>query len=91
MMHVLRGLGRRTIHPVSLSLYSHSYGLEWTDSDMVYMFDYAFKQNPMNEELGIQSFFANLRTSNWKAGQQVRNANCIIHTDHLRLFVVAQV
>lgn len=39
---------------------------------MVSMFDYAFKQNPANEELGIQSFFANLRTSNWKAGQQVR-------------------
>lgn len=40
---------------------------------MVSMFDEAFKQNPGNEELGIQSFFANLRTSNWKAGQQVRH------------------
>lgn len=39
---------------------------------MVTMFDEAFKQNPGNEDLGMQSFFANLRTSNWKIGQQVR-------------------
>jgi N-terminal acetyltransferase B complex non-catalytic subunit len=35
------------------------------------MFDDAYKQRPTNEELGIQTFFANVRVNNWKAAQQV--------------------
>lgn len=53
---------------------------------MASMFDEAFKQNPANEELGIQSFFANLKTGNWKAGQQVRTlANVTLLFDILWL------
>lgn len=37
-----------------------------------YLKDNAYKQEPTNEELGIQTFFANVRTGNWKAAQQVR-------------------
>ncbi|PFH54291.1 hypothetical protein AMATHDRAFT_38233 [Amanita thiersii Skay4041] len=39
--------------------------------DMVNMFEVAFKQQPSNEELGAQTFFANVRAANWKAAQQV--------------------
>jgi N-terminal acetyltransferase B complex non-catalytic subunit len=39
--------------------------------DMVTMFEDAFKQQPNNEELGAQTFFANVRATNWKAAQQV--------------------
>jgi N-terminal acetyltransferase B complex non-catalytic subunit len=35
------------------------------------MFDNAFKQQPTNEDLGSQTFFANVRTGNWKTAQQV--------------------
>jgi N-terminal acetyltransferase B complex non-catalytic subunit len=38
---------------------------------MISMFDDAFKQQPTNEELGAQTFFANVRTGHWKAAQQV--------------------
>jgi hypothetical protein len=38
---------------------------------MVTMFEDAYKQQPANEELGAQTFFANVRTGNWKAAQQV--------------------
>ncbi|TFY83713.1 hypothetical protein EWM64_g296 [Hericium alpestre] len=38
-------------------------------ADMVTMFEEAFKRQPTNEELGMQTFFANVRTGNWKAGQ----------------------
>lgn len=40
--------------------------------DMVTMYDDAYKQQPSNEELGTQTFFANVRIGNWKAAQQVR-------------------
>ncbi len=36
------------------------------------MYDDAYKQQPANEELGTQTFFANVRIGNWKAAQQVR-------------------
>lgn len=39
--------------------------------DMVAMFEDAFKQQPNNEELGTQTFFANVRATNWKAAQQI--------------------
>ena len=35
------------------------------------MFDDAFKAQPGNEELGVQDFFANVRTGIWKAAQQI--------------------
>ncbi|KAK2466858.1 hypothetical protein APHAL10511_001116 [Amanita phalloides] len=39
--------------------------------DMVTMFDDAYKQQPNNEELGAQTFFANVRATNWKTAQQI--------------------
>ena len=41
------------------------------DMDMVAMYEDAYKQQPANEELGQQTFFANARIGNWKAAQQV--------------------
>lgn len=35
------------------------------------MYDEAFRAHPNSEELGMQDFFANVRTGNWKAAQQV--------------------
>jgi len=44
---------------------------------MVSMFEEAYKQQPLNEELGAQTFFANVRASQWKFAQQVPNfAHC---------------
>lgn len=40
-------------------------------NDLVTMFDDAFKAQSGNEELGVQDFFANVRTGNWKAAQQI--------------------
>ncbi|KAF5373874.1 hypothetical protein D9758_000631 [Tetrapyrgos nigripes] len=40
-------------------------------NDMVTMFEEAYKQQPTNEDLGTQAFFANVRASNWKSAQQV--------------------
>ncbi|KAJ3875923.1 actin cytoskeleton organization protein [Lentinula edodes] len=39
--------------------------------DMITMYDAAYKKQPTNEELGAQTFFANVRASNWKSAQQV--------------------
>lgn len=39
---------------------------------MVTMFEDAYKQQPGNEELGAQTFFANVRAAQWKSAQQVR-------------------
>ncbi|OSC97114.1 actin cytoskeleton organization protein [Trametes coccinea BRFM310] len=39
--------------------------------DMVTMYEDAYKQQPGNEELGTQTFFANVRIGNWKAAQQI--------------------
>jgi len=38
---------------------------------MVTMFEEAYKQQPANEELGVQAFFANVRAGHWKSAQQV--------------------
>lgn len=43
-----------------------------TDGDLVKLFEDAFKQQPDNDELGRQAFFANVRAGNWKAAQLVR-------------------
>lgn len=42
-----------------------------SDRDMVTMFEEAYKQQPSNEELGAQTFFANVRAAQWKSAQQV--------------------
>ncbi|KAF8077880.1 actin cytoskeleton organization protein [Lyophyllum atratum] len=39
--------------------------------DMVMMFGEAYKQQPTNEELGAQTFFANVRAGHWKSAQQI--------------------
>ncbi|TFK42516.1 actin cytoskeleton organization protein [Crucibulum laeve] len=39
--------------------------------DTVTMFEEAYKQQPSNEELGAQTFFANVRAGQWKSAQQV--------------------
>ncbi|KAJ7940559.1 actin cytoskeleton organization protein [Mycena leptocephala] len=39
--------------------------------DMVTMFEEAYKQQPSNEDLAAQTFFANVRILNWKAAQQI--------------------
>jgi len=41
------------------------------DRDMVTMFEEAYKKQPTNEDLGAQTFFANVRASNWKSAHQV--------------------
>ncbi len=43
-----------------------------TDADLVTMYDEAYRKQPANEELGVQDFFVNVRTGNWKNAQQVR-------------------
>lgn len=40
-------------------------------NDMVTMFEEAYKQQPTNEELGVQTFFANVRANHWKSAQQI--------------------
>lgn len=40
---------------------------------MIIMYEAAYKKQPANEELGAQTFFANIRANNWKSAQQVRN------------------
>jgi hypothetical protein len=40
-------------------------------TDLVKLFEDAFKQQPDNDEFGRQAFFANVRTGNWKAAQLV--------------------
>ncbi|KAI0689790.1 N-acetyltransferase B complex non catalytic subunit-domain-containing protein [Cytidiella melzeri] len=39
--------------------------------DIISMYEVAWKQQPTNEELGINVFSANTRAANWKAAQQV--------------------
>lgn len=41
------------------------------DMDIILMYESAWKQSPGNEELGVQTFNANIRTGNWKIAQQV--------------------
>lgn len=39
---------------------------------MVTMYEEAYKKQPGNEELGAQTFFANVRASQWKSAHNVR-------------------
>ena len=45
------------------------------DSDIVTMYDTAWRQQPGNDELAIHTFSANARTGNWKAAQQACTYN----------------
>lgn len=47
---------------------------------MVNMFEEAYKQQPLNEEYGAQTFFAHVRTANWKSAQQV-SLSILVHID----------
>ena len=49
------------------------------------MFEDAYKQQPNNEELGAQTFFANVRATNWKAAQQASSCSSTWVEDH-RMF-----
>ncbi|KAF8163363.1 actin cytoskeleton organization protein [Crassisporium funariophilum] len=40
-------------------------------NDMVTMFEEAYKKQPANEDLGAQTFFANVRASHWKSAHQI--------------------
>ncbi|KAH9484364.1 N-alpha-acetyltransferase 25, NatB auxiliary subunit [Psilocybe cubensis] len=40
-------------------------------NDLVTMFEDAFKKQPTNEELGQQTFFANVRANHWKSAHQI--------------------
>ncbi|KIM49319.1 hypothetical protein M413DRAFT_438506 [Hebeloma cylindrosporum] len=40
-------------------------------NDMVTMFEEAYKKQPTNEDLGCQTFFANVRANHWKAAHQI--------------------
>jgi len=84
MMHVLKGLGKskssflcRFQGPASTFLVT----------DMVNMFEEAYKQQPLNEEYGAQTFFAHVRTANWKSAQQV----CFLRLVLINLTSVAYV
>lgn len=85
MMHALRGLGRRTF---SRLIFNHLVYISITDNDMVTMFEEAYKKQPTNEDLGCQTFFANVRANHWKAAHQARKSvipitNCwLIHLTH---------
>ena len=43
---------------------------------MVTMFEEAYKKQPGNEDLGAQTFFANVRASHWKSAHNVRVQLC---------------
>ncbi|KAF9484719.1 hypothetical protein BDN70DRAFT_825243 [Pholiota conissans] len=40
-------------------------------NDMVTMFEEAYKKCPTNEDLGAQTFFANVRANHWKSAHQI--------------------
>jgi N-terminal acetyltransferase B complex non-catalytic subunit len=68
MMHVLKGLGRSKS---SIPCKFQEPTSPFLVTDMVNMFEEAYKQQPLNEEYGAQTFFAHVRTANWKSAQQV--------------------
>jgi hypothetical protein len=55
-------------------------------ADLVKLFEDAFKQQPDNDELGRQAFFANVRAGNWKAAQLVRFSRHIAHRVQQQLY-----
>ena len=60
---------------------------------MVMMFEEAYKQQPANEELGAQTFFANVRASNWKSAQQVKRFTSfhVLDVYSVRLYRMAEI
>ncbi|PCH37977.1 hypothetical protein WOLCODRAFT_135971 [Wolfiporia cocos MD-104 SS10] len=51
--------------------------------DMVAMYEDAYKKQPANEELGTQTFMANVRIGNWKVAQQIATKlHKQFHDDH---------
>ena len=57
-----------------------------SDNDNVAMFEDAYKRQPQNEELAMQTFFAQLRTGNWKASQQVSIRAVAYHNVNMIIF-----
>ena len=49
---------------------------------MITMFEEAYKKQPHHEDLGVQTFFAIVRTGNWKAAQQVQLMFDSVSTSH---------
>ncbi|KZP19497.1 hypothetical protein FIBSPDRAFT_920120 [Athelia psychrophila] len=64
-------LADNTTDDATLSAMQHVLRGLGRHNDMITMFENAYKQQPGNEELAAQTFFANVRTGNWKAAQQV--------------------
>ncbi|CCM04607.1 uncharacterized protein FIBRA_06789 [Fibroporia radiculosa] len=64
-------LATRPIDESTLSAMMHVLRSLGRHTDMVTMYEDAFKQQPGNEELGSQTFMANVRIGNWKAAQQI--------------------
>ncbi|KII88399.1 hypothetical protein PLICRDRAFT_54238 [Plicaturopsis crispa FD-325 SS-3] len=64
-------LASKTTDDATLSAMMHVLRALGRHADMITMFEDAFKQQPENEELGTQTFFANVRTGNWKVAQQI--------------------
>lgn len=59
------------------------------DTDLITMFEEAFKLQPTNEDLGVQTFFANVRANNWKAAHQVRVYSMTLEFILMRWFEIA--
>lgn len=51
---------------------------------MITMFEEAYKKQPHHEDLGVQTFFAIVRTGNWKAAQQVWPIINVVSASYLR-------
>ncbi|EPQ58725.1 hypothetical protein GLOTRDRAFT_13884, partial [Gloeophyllum trabeum ATCC 11539] len=64
-------LAHRPMDDATLSAMSHVLRGLGRHTDVVKMFEEAFKAQPFNEEYGAQTFFANARIGNWKAAQLV--------------------
>lgn len=69
---------------VDLETYEH------LDKDMVKMYEEAYKQQPHNEELAVQTFFANVRAFQWKSAQLVcppllTSSSCILMQSILQI------
>ncbi len=77
MSHVLRGLGRRKCYSDLPCRPFHATLLPSLDLDIISMYETAWKQQPSNEELGVNVFNVNVRVANWKAAQQVRTTRDI--------------
>ncbi|EIW85127.1 actin cytoskeleton organization protein [Coniophora puteana RWD-64-598 SS2] len=64
-------LAAKTTDDATLTALMHVLRLLGRNQDIVSMFENAYKQQPQNEDLGVQTFFAYARTGNWKVAQQI--------------------